>query len=355
MSISSIAFSQDMHNGTSIFVPDSIGLYFDDLDNKGFIQNNGTIGITGDWVNQNVYQGLGTVVLSGTNQDIDNNNQAMQDLLVLGGGTKSLDGKLIINGSIDFVSGIVKVGKGDMLLIGVDGTIEGGSASSFVDGPLTTVGTGYKFFPVGRNGAYYPLTLTDIRGLDPVMQVTAFEDLPEITTSRNVEVDHSAYWTQQAITGSYDGSPVIATHHFDEEDAKRIVVVAGNDFAEEFVVILSKDPVTLPMIAIGKLPVEPVMPAYLSTTMSPHAQMPDNRLVKIFGSEMSSLNFSFRVFNRWGSLLFESKSLPAMMTDGWDGKHNGQLLPAGAYPYFLGYVDQEGREGRKTGFITIVY
>jgi gliding motility-associated-like protein len=369
MSISTLAFSQDVYNGTSIFIPNSIGVYFGNLDNGGFIQNNGVIGITGDWENRNVYQGLGTVIFSGTNQDIDNNDQPMQNLLILGGGIKSLDGTLIIKGSIDLASGIISIRNGDELLISDGAAIEGGSASSFVEGPLTIEGTGYKFFPVGRNGSYYPLTLTDVRGLDPTMQVTAFEGLPEITTARVVEVDRTVYWMQGAIAGSYDGSPMMASHHFDDEESERVVFIAGDDLEAEFAVVenngtegngsgstvFSKDPIKQSIIAIGKLPVEPVLPGYLSTTMSPHAQSPDNRLVKIFGSEMTSGNFSFRVFNRWGSLLFESKSLPAMTTDGWDGRHNGQLLPAGAYPYFLSYIDQEGREGRKTGFITIIY
>ena len=359
------SLSQDIHNGTSIFIPNDITLYFDDLDNDGFIQNNGTIEMHGDWLNESVYQGLGTIVLSGDDQQINNNNQAVQNLLIDGGGTKTIEGNMIVNNSLDLASGILKVDKRDTLLIRETATVEGGSAASFVDGALTVEGTGFKFFPVGWNGAYYPITLTDVRGLNPVIQVNAFEHLPVISTSRNIEVDRSVYWTQQVIDGSYDGSPAMLSFNTLDSDVDKAAFITGDSFEEQFDVIedagtennavLSKEPIARSIIATGTLPPEPVMPGYLSTTLSPNAQDSNNRLIKLFGNGMSDTNFSFRVFNRFGSLLFESTSLPAMTSEGWDGRYNGQILSAGAYPYKLSYVDDDGREGNKTGFITIIY
>lgn len=365
IAIPASVFSQDVHNGTSMFIPNGITLHFDDLDNHGFIQNNGTMEMRGDWLNQGVYQGLGTIILSGVDQQFNNNSQAVQSMLIDGGGKKTIEGKLIINSSLDLASGMVKVDSRDTLLIREAATVEGGSESSFVEGALITEGTGFKFFPVGWNGTYHPITLTDVRGLNPVLQVAAFEHLPVISTSRNIEVERSVYWTQQAINGSYDGSPVMLSFGILDVDPEDLAFVAGENFEERFDVIentgtennavLSEVPIAQSIIAFGTLPPEPVMPGYLSTTLSPNAHDPDNRLIKLFGNGVSDTNFSFRVFNRFGSLLFESTSLSMMASDGWDGKFNGQFLSAGAYPYKLSYVDSDGREGNRTGFITVIY
>jgi gliding motility-associated-like protein len=361
-SLSSYAYSQDVYNTTSVFIPNSISIHIDDLHNFGFIQNNGTIEATGDWKNRMIYQGLGTISLAGADQEIDNNKQAIQNLLVDGGGTKTLDEDLEIKGSLELVSGILKVDENNTLLIDNDATIEGGSSLSFVDGPLDIEGTGYKFFPVGHNGNYYPVTLTEIRGLNPVIRVNAKENFPDVETERDVEVNVDYYWTQEVVSGSYAGSPVMIQHNSENEKA---AFISADDLKETFDVveaeeagtgsIVSKKELKKTIIAFGNIPPDPIQPGYLSTSMSPHAMNPDNRLIKFFGTEASDTNFSLKVFNRWGNLMFESNSLSAMISEGWDGRHDGQYLPAGAYPYKLSYVDQEGREGNKTGFITIIY
>ncbi len=44
---------------------------------------------------------------------------------------------------------------------------------------------------------------------------------------------------------------------------------------------------------------------------------------------------SFRVFNRWGQLLFSTTNSGG----GWDGNFNGQPQPAGTYAWMIQYVD----------------
>ena len=53
-----------------------------------------------------------------------------------------------------------------------------------------------------------------------------------------------------------------------------------------------------------------------------------------------------QVFNRWGQLLFESRGY----TDAWDGTHNGNELPAGAYYYV---IDLDNDTKPLNGAITI--
>jgi len=61
-------------------------------------------------------------------------------------------------------------------------------------------------------------------------------------------------------------------------------------------------------------------------------------------------SFNVRVFNRWGTLVFETNDL----TKGWDGNFKGKPSPVGVYIYIL---DAEGIDGRKihtNGSITLM-
>ena len=108
------------------------------------------------------------------------------------------------------------------------------------------------------------------------------------------------------------------------------------------------------IIALAELAGEPPREFYFSTTLSPHASNPENRSVKIFGDNVTARNFRFQVFNRWGLVVYESSSVTAMTSQGWDGKHNGNILPSGVYPYSLTYVGTTGKAVKRTGFITII-
>jgi hypothetical protein len=361
--------AQAIHNSTSIFVSNSTTIYCGDVDNNGLILNNGTIEITGNWANQQVYQGLGTIILSGANQSIDNNDQSVQDLLVIGVGTKTLTGNLMIDGSIELAAGIINVGDDDTLLVRNGAQVNGGSVVSFVEGALTVEGTGYKFFPIGRNGVYYPVSLTDIQGVDLTTHLAAFNNLPSVKTSTPVDIDPRVYWKRQTIKGGFVGSRVSAPVQLNTDDPDRIAFITGNSFQDEFGIVgstglqsldgltfaVSKDPIDKAIFAFGELPEKPAPPPYLSTTLSPNASNPDNRLIKLFSVDINSDNFHFVVVNRWGNTVFESRSLNDMSTNGWNGKSDGQLLPSGPYPYSLSYIDKTGSEQTTRGFVTILY
>ncbi len=79
---------------------------------------------------------------------------------------------------------------------------------------------------------------------------------------------------------------------------------------------------------------------FIPTAFSPQAGSPDNQVLKVFGTTISDQNFSFRVFNSWGNLVFETQDLQEAQNLGWDG---------GGYPFGV-YVAQcsgEFLDGRK--------
>lgn len=62
-------------------------------------------------------------------------------------------------------------------------------------------------------------------------------------------------------------------------------------------------------------------------------------------------NYQFRVYNRWGQLIFESKDWRKR----WDGKLNGKLQGTGVYVWMLNYTNRDtGQKVLKKGTITLI-
>jgi len=64
---------------------------------------------------------------------------------------------------------------------------------------------------------------------------------------------------------------------------------------------------------------------------------------------VTSLDY-FRVFDEWGRLVFETRSI----NDGWDGKVNGQPASVDVFAYILQGKCENGEEVIKYGNITLV-
>jgi gliding motility-associated-like protein len=64
---------------------------------------------------------------------------------------------------------------------------------------------------------------------------------------------------------------------------------------------------------------------------------------------------SFRVFSRWGNVVFDKKELIANNPNaGWDGRINGQIAEAGVYTYTLEMVCTNGQVIKYFGNITLI-
>jgi gliding motility-associated-like protein len=58
-----------------------------------------------------------------------------------------------------------------------------------------------------------------------------------------------------------------------------------------------------------------------------------NDLFKPNMSCTHNLTYTFRIFSRWGELIFETHD----RTKGWDGRYNGVLMPVDVYVYYIKY------------------
>ncbi|HXO74819.1 MAG TPA: gliding motility-associated C-terminal domain-containing protein, partial [Puia sp.] len=72
------------------------------------------------------------------------------------------------------------------------------------------------------------------------------------------------------------------------------------------------------------------------------------------GSNLYNIQ-SFRVFNRWGQMVFERKNFPANdATMGWDGNINGRPAPVDAYVYIAEVICNNAQVVALHGDVTLV-
>ncbi len=88
-------------------------------------------------------------------------------------------------------------------------------------------------------------------------------------------------------------------------------------------------------------------PVYVANIFTPNGDG-SNDLLYVHSQNVSE--FSFKIYNRWGNMVFESSSL----NTGWDGKYKGKECPAGVYFYVAGITFENGLSTTKTGNVTLM-
>lgn len=288
------AYAQDLHNGSSLYV-NGVSIFIDgEVNNNGQLANAGSISFSGDWKNKGYYYGDGLIEAMGrAPQLISQGDQPIHTLVIDGGGTKYLEGALNIKSELRLVHGIVEVSRMDMLLLEGSASSSGGSPESYVDGALTVEGTGYKFFPIGKNGTYAPIELLDVDKGAGRYAIEVFENAPTVSVE-NVVVKRSLYWRRADVAGHFSSSRVAIDYErsfFDHRDG--IVLLAGDSFDEPLRVIhevqqsaetdkiFTVIPVSSKILMLGELSTEWTdADFYLSTALSPMRRSLKTRVSK---------------------------------------------------------------------------
>jgi gliding motility-associated-like protein len=60
-------------------------------------------------------------------------------------------------------------------------------------------------------------------------------------------------------------------------------------------------------------------------------------------------DFALKIFDRWGTLMFETSDL----NDGWNGEYQGRIVNTGIFVYTLDYTLKEGTQGTLKGNISV--
>ncbi len=367
--------AQLVTNQTNFYIPEDLEVHINgDAINEGFIQNQGSILLKGDWRNTSIYQGLGSITLEGSAQRFSNNTNEVYSLIINGDGIKRIEDKILITNRLDLTLGIVSVTSSDELRVAGGGSITGGSSRSYVDGALLHEGTGYKFFPIGKNGGYYPVEMLNIAGIGVVTSMEVFDNVPALSFQGSNSLFSKVYWQRSTISGTFLNSPVSLGHQipadytnrhaldiFEAEDESATFAPLGNITVEhdsDIDKVTSASDATGQILVIGEGTPADGLPGlfYLPTSLSPTAADPDNRVIKVFGNELVESNFQFIVYNRWGLKVYESHSLEDMIATGWDGhiRSGSGDLPSGAYPYFFRATKKSGETIEQKGVISIL-
>ena len=362
--------AQGLYNASSIFIEGADVFVAGEVDNEGTLSNDGTIGFTGDWKCRGRYSGEGVLEPTGDRpQRISHFNHDLYALTVQGSGTKYIRGKINITHELHLIEGIVEVSSGDELSLAGGAVIYGGSPDSYIDGPLTQEGAGYKFFPLGKNGTYAPIEYLGVKGEVSEYSVEFFDHAPVVSVDDAI-VRKGLYWMRKDRRGTFGGSAVSVDYgQTFSEGPEKLVMLTGTGWEDPFITIsdvqqsseTNKISTTIdihaPIIMLGEVSsLWSGSDFYFANALSPNAVNLENRKAKIFGERLSADNFHLTVFNRWGAVVYETSSLESMKDNGWDGvSQGGEQLLAGAYPYKLSGFDRFGKKFERKGVITIMY
>jgi gliding motility-associated-like protein len=79
---------------------------------------------------------------------------------------------------------------------------------------------------------------------------------------------------------------------------------------------------------------------YIPTIFTPNGDGLNDTFGPLYA--IKALNLNFKVYNRWGQLIYESKD----WKKGWDGKINGKSADAGTYVWMMQYVDRDTKQNK---------
>jgi gliding motility-associated-like protein len=87
---------------------------------------------------------------------------------------------------------------------------------------------------------------------------------------------------------------------------------------------------------------------YVPTGFTPNGDGKNDKFIP-FPVGVKQINY-FRVFNRWGQMIFSTTRL----NDGWDGRFGGAEQPTGTYVWMVQGVTKDNKVITKKGTITLI-
>lgn len=365
------------NNGQQIFIGEkSLLTIKGDVLNKGTIINQGEILLSGNWHNEGDYKAnQGAIILSGVDQQFDHRQQEIYELVIEGGGEKHFLSGATLNGNLYLTKGFITPSPDHRLLAGPSLVVRGGSHQSYINGAFYHQGAGNKLFPIGKDGHYSPVSL-QIFG-DPIVGYEVFRpNEASYFTIELREVSSLQFWHQDLVAGQLASGTTITLPMNVESDqtTEEEIAIVGATLEEgtyklletvEHTGIINSGSITsyinpsYSLFAIGLLAESPEERAlFIPNAFAPfssRANEEDNR-IKVYGKSISDDGFLFRIYNRWGALVYETYSSEEAKTIGWDGmnRSTGKPETMGSYKYSLKGKFLSGKPIEKTGTIHLI-
>ena len=95
---------------------------------------------------------------------------------------------------------------------------------------------------------------------------------------------------------------------------------------------------------------------FIPNVFSPQAANPENQQLKVYGTYIQENDFSFRIYNQWGQLVYQTNSFIEANTIGWAGefKSNDGAQSSNVYTYTLEGKFFDGLAFNKAGTATML-
>ena len=87
----------------------------------------------------------------------------------------------------------------------------------------------------------------------------------------------------------------------------------------------------------------------MPTAFAPNG-FPENRIFKPVFAFISSQNYYFSIYDRWGNKIFETRDYK----EGWTGKKNGFTYPNGIYSFYLEYFSSQSKKFTEAGIFNLI-
>lgn len=203
------------------------------------LQATQTLTVYGNWTNEgDANIGLGEVIFSGSSAQLISGHTVFYNLTInnSSGGVTLQDSARVTN-SVTFTNGALYTFDNKELVLADDATSTEGNSNSFVDGPVLKEGNDNFTFPVGNNGVWAPIGISDLTGTDNVfravytntayanLSVDPFDVLGLIDSVSRVEywdlnrdegsstADVTLYWKDAARSRITNYSTVVVAHY----------------------------------------------------------------------------------------------------------------------------------------------
>ncbi|MBN2610396.1 MAG: gliding motility-associated C-terminal domain-containing protein [Bacteroidales bacterium] len=331
------------HNSVFTITENSIFATNQSITNNGILSNNGVIELVGNWENNGLYHELhGVISLIGEdNQILLHDNQKIYQLEIRGG-PKQIGEDVTITGNLNLLHGIITPDERVTIIIEEDAEINSASPVSYINGVLYHSGTGNKYFPIGKNGTYFPVELINIQGENPVTGLELFEPNQNPLAGPDIyQVYADRYWKKTILSGKLSNTQISCESHYIElfNNTSNIVFAqaeqAGGIFSsiggrEEAGVLISERSFTENIFAFA----EPLHANEIAYVQIMNIITPDNDGINDFllikNLEYYPENELF-ILNLMGQVIYSVKNYD----NSWDATIDDKPLPQGNYMCIL--------------------
>jgi autotransporter-associated beta strand protein len=187
----------------------------------GTINNLGTIKLNGGAVS---FPGSGVTVNNGT-------AGTMTNLEIASSANITLTAGITVSGTLTLTGGNITTTNSNLLTLGSSATVSGGSASSFVDGPMAntwSTSTATKTFPLGKGTSYRPLDITLTTPASPVLRVEVFNSNAGGAKGTMNAISTVRYYQTSLVSGTAaSGGTVKITFGADDGVTDNTTLVVG--------------------------------------------------------------------------------------------------------------------------------